>query len=357
MRLTIEQRDLTATLKRLASVVQGRNTLPIIANVAIRAAGSSATFTVTDLDIEATATVACTVAKPGACTVGAKTLADIAAKLPAGSLVSIDYDASTGQATISAGRSRFNLATLPIEDFPVLASDTFASTTTLAAHELAHVFAPVFAASDEETRYYLQGVFLHQRAGKIIGTATDSHRFAMANLERDDAFPDIIVPRKTVAEVVKSFPNGDVSVSISATKVKFSAPHFTLLSKVIDGTFPDYTRVIPKHTNTVTFNADDMRAVIERVITVADDKSKGVKLAITADEITVSTRGAMQGASDSLSADATDDVDIGFNGGYVLDVLRQVSGSVTMRYNASDDPVTMHQNEGAMYILMPMRIQ
>jgi len=357
MKLNIEQKTLAATLKRLSSIVETRNTIPILANVALTAADGALTLTVTDLDIQATATIAATVEADGACTVGAKMLADIVSKLPSGALVTLDC--AQDKIKVSAGRSKFELSTLPIEDFPQLASETFAASFDIAADDLAALFGAVFAASSEETRYYLNGVYLHQIDGQTVAVATDGHR--LAHVSRNVSCPDcpgVIVPRKTVLEAAKSLADGQVTVSVSDTKIRFQADHFTLLSKVIDGTFPDYTRVIPAaNKGKATFDADDMRTVIDRVVVVSSEKTRAVKLSIAQDWIEVSNRSPQSSASDGVTAGIDGaDVEIGFNGAYFSEALRQMSGLVTMQYSGPGDPVILSAGAGAKYIVMPMRV-
>lgn len=354
--LTIEQRALTATLKRLAAIVETRNTIPILSNVAIRATDSHVTLTVTDLDIEATATIPATVMKPGETTIPAKMFADIVGKLPAGSLVSITLD--NGIATVAAGRSRFTLSTLPIEDFPALATGDFAATFTLPSQDLTRLFSTIFAASTDETRYYLQGVYLHQRDGQTVAVTTNGHQLAKIALDAPHAFPGVIVPRKTVLEAARAFADGDVEVSVSETKMRLASPGFTILSKVIDGTFPDYTRVIPSdHPASVSFNSDELRLIVDRVLTVSGDKIRSVKVTVEDGSIIVENRNPQNMATDSMTADTSGaGIAIGFNGAYLLDIMKQCGGQVTMEYNGPSDPALFRSN-GAVYILMPYRIQ
>jgi DNA polymerase-3 subunit beta len=357
MHLNVEQKTLSTTLRRLASIVESRSTIPALQNAAMTAQGDTLTITVTDLDIEATATIPATVLTPGATTIPAKMLSDIVAKMPAGSLVSIKE--TDNRATVSAGRSSFTLATLPIEDFPALASASYATTMTQSAAALARLFSGLFAASTEETRYYLNGVYLHQAGGSITGVATDGHKLAHVQAEAVEPFPGVIVPRKTVAEVVKSFFDGDVVISISETKIRFAAPGFTLTSKVIDGTFPDYTRVIPPVSGSyATMQADDLRAAVDRVTTVSGEKTRTVVLDVSGDgELKVETIGPMNSAADYVACkNIGDGVRIGFNGGYLADIMKAAKGAIRMEYTTASNPVAIIADGGAKYILMPMRV-
>lgn len=356
MKLTIEQKPLIATLKRLAGIVENRNTIPILANVAIEASDGRITFRATDLDIEATATIAATVEMEGSCTVGAKMLADIVSKLANGSLVAISCD--EGKMTITSGRSRFSLATLPIQDFPVMASAEYASTFTMQSDTLHDLLGVAFCASTEETRYYLQGVYLHPSDGRTVAVATNGHQLAMVSSDTAHDFPGVIIPRKTVGEVSKGFTSDEIEVSISETKIRFATPDFTIVSKVIDGTFPDYTRVIPKNNNNkATFDAADMRSVIDRVTAVSDERSRGVLLSIGVNGINVSARSSTSEGTDGIIADiGGDPQEVGFNGGYLLDVMRQFSGQATLQYGEAGSPALFTRDDGAVFVVMPMRV-
>ncbi|MGL5736460.1 MAG: DNA polymerase III subunit beta, partial [Beijerinckiaceae bacterium] len=313
----VEQKPLAATLARLASIVESRSTIPALQNIAVTAANDTLTLTVTDLDIEATATIAAQVIAPGATTIPAKMLADIVRKLPAGSLVQLSE--RDGKATVAAGKSSFSLATLPIEDFPVIASQDYTARMTIPAHDLSRLFSGVFAASTDETRYYLNGVYLHAIDAVLFGVTTDGHKLAHLSMPFTGQVDNVIVPRKAVLEVVKSYVDGPVEVSTSQTKIRFHSPAVTIVSKVIDGTFPDYTRVIPPVSQTyVKFAPELMRAAVDRVMTISGDRVRAVALNITADAMTVETRSPLNSATDTFAVENNGrDITIGFNGQYL----------------------------------------
>lgn len=357
MKLTIEQKPLLATLKRLVGIVESRNTIAILSHFAITAGNNTLTIKATDLDIEATATIAATVESHGQTTVSARALTDFIAKVAAGSLINMNL--ANDRLHIAAGRASFELATLPIDDFPHLASAEFDATFTASAADINNLLGgTIFAASTEETRYYLQGPYLHHIEGKAVAVATDGHKLAKIGSEVEADFPPVIVPRKTAAEVVKSFADGDVTVSVSETKIRFSAPSFTVLSKVIDGTFPAYDRVIPTgNSNTVTVCSADLRAALDRAMSATDDKTRAVKLIIGEDEIEVRARSANSVASDSVSATLSGEpCEIGFNGAYLSEILRQIEGDVAINYADASTPVLFRGDDAALYLLMPMRV-
>ena len=255
MKLSIERATLLKALAQAQSVVERRNTIPILANVLIEAEGNQVSFRATDLDIEVVDRAPAMVERAGATTVSAVMLHEIVRKLPDGALVNLTEDAASGRLTIMAGRSTFSLATLPKEDFPVMATSEYSSNFSAKAPDLRRLFDKAkFAISTEETRYYLNGVYMHVsqgETGKVLRcVATDGHRLARIDAALPDGaegMPGVIVPRKTVGELRKLLDDDEatIAVSVSETKVRFATPVITLTSKVIDGTFPDYTRVIP----------------------------------------------------------------------------------------------------------------
>ena len=358
MKLTIEQKPLFATLKRLSGIVENRNTIPILGHVAIIANDNgTVTLKATDLDIEATATIAATVEMAGATTVSARTLSDFVGKLAAGSLVSLSLD--DDRLAVKAGRASFELATLPITDYPELASPDFDATFTMAASDLSELLGgTIFAASTEETRYYLQGPYLHHIDGSTLAVATDGHKLAKIGINADQDFPPVIIPRKTSVEAVKSFSDGDIEVSVSETKIRFAAPNFTILSKVIDGSFPAYERVIPTgNKNVATINSDELRSALDRVMAATDDRTRAVKLSIADGEVTISARAANASATDAVGCTLNGEAcTIGFNGAYLMEILRQIEGDVSINYADAGSPALFRGATNALYLLMPMRV-
>ena len=289
MKLSIERATLLKALAQAQSVVERRNTIPILANVLIEAEGAQVSLRATDLDIEVVDRAPAMVERAGATTVSAVMLHEIVRKLPDGALVSLSEDSAAGRLTITAGRSTFSLATLPKEDFPVMATSEYSSNFAAKAPVLRRLFDKAkFAISTEETRYYLNGVYMHVSqgdGGKVLRcVATDGHRLARIDADLPDGadgMPGVIVPRKTVGELRKLLEDDDamIAVSVSETKVRFATPAITLTSKVIDGTFPDYTRVIPTgNTRKLEVDAAEFAKAVDRVATVSSERSRAVKL-------------------------------------------------------------------------------
>lgn len=372
MKISIERSVLLKAVSQAQSVVERRNTIPILANVLIEAEGDTAQFRATDLDIEVVDKAAAMVERAGATTVAATTLHEIVRKLPDGALVTLTDDGAAGRLTVEAGRSNFSLATLPREDFPVMATSEYSSNFSAPAPVLRRLFdKSKFAISTEETRYYLNGVYMHiadSEGGKALrAVATDGHRLARidADLPAGAAeMPGVIVPRKTVGELRKLLDDDDmeIAVSVSETKVRFATPNITLTSKVIDGTFPDYTRVIPQgNTRKLEVDAAEFAKAVDRVATVSSERSRAVKLQLDEDRLVLSVNSPDSGAAEEELAVAYNDerLEIGFNAKYLLEIASQVDReNAVFMFNSAGDPTLMREGNdtSAVYVVMPMRV-
>lgn len=372
MKISIERGTLLKAVSQAQSVVERRNTIPILANVLIEAEGNTAQFRATDLDIEVVDKAAAMVERAGSTTVSANTLHEIVRKLPDGALVTLTDDSATGRLTVEAGRSNFSLATLPKEDFPVMASSDYACNFTANAAQLRRLFdKSKFAISTEETRYYLNGVYMHVSdadGGKVLRcVATDGHRLARIDSDLPEGaseMPGVIVPRKTVGELRKLLDDDemDIAVSVSETKVRFATPDITLTSKVIDGTFPDYTRVIPTgNTRRLEVDAAEFAKAVDRVATVSSERSRAVKLALDEDRLILSVNAPDSGAAEEELAVAYGDerLEIGFNAKYLLEIASQVDReNAVFMFNSAGDPTLMREGNDttAVYVVMPMRV-
>jgi DNA polymerase-3 subunit beta len=372
MKFSIERAALLKGVGQAQSVVERRNTIPILANVLLEAADDTVSFRATDLDIEVVDKAAAKVDRSGATTVSAVLLHEIVRKLPDGALVMLAEEGATGRLTISAGKSHFSLATLPKEDFPVMASSEYASNFSCKAPDLRRLFdKSKFAISTEETRYYLNGVYMHvadAETGRVLRcVATDGHRLARVDMplpDGADAMPGVIVPRKTVGEMRKLLDDDDaiIAVSVSETKVRFATPEITLTSKVIDGTFPDYTRVIPTgNTRKLEVDAAEFARAVDRVATVSSERSRAVKLQLDEDRLILSVNAPDSGAAEEELAVAYSDerLEIGFNAKYLLEIASQVDReNAVFLFNSSGDPTLMREGNdtSAIYVVMPMRV-
>lgn len=349
MHLVIHKEDLTRALAATTKVVEARSTIPILSSVQLAAAGDGLAITATDLDISATAGVPAEVAKPGNICVSAKLLNDIARKATGDITMTLDGD----KLLVKSGRSRFSLATLSAEDFPTLGDDKFDAEFEI---DLAALFAPVsFAISSEEARYYLQGVFF--KGGKSEAVATDGHRLGRHYGPELPAFDGIIVPRKTVGLL----PKGKVHVAVSQQKIRIVSDDVRITSKLIDGTFPDYERVIPKsNERVVTVDRDALMKASDRVSTVSSERGRAVKFSIAPGSIALAVAAGEASANDEVEAGYSGEpMDIGFNAAYVRAVMEVLpSGPVTLALQDGGTPgvITSDGFEGLTLVCMPMRV-
>ncbi len=371
--LTLSRDTLSGALASLQRVVERRNTIPVLSNVALSARGGRLTLTATDLDIEAVAVLE--VAGEMATTVPAHLLHDILRKMPEGGEVSLAMDADDRRLVVRGGRSRFTLQALPIGDFPSMALPHEFHRFTLAAGALAQLFSTVqFAISTEESRYYLNGIYLHINAADdethLTAVATDGHRLARERLTAPDGasgLPGIIVPRKTVGEVLaalKGVKDSKEAVTIEASpaKIRFILPGLTLTSKLIDGTFPDYTRVIPAaNEKRLVAERGALLAAVDRVSTISSERGGAVRFRMTDGKLTLSVSNPDAGsASEEMEADYDGpDFETGYNARYLADMLGQMAGdTVLFKLGDPSSPTLAQSRDGAsaLFVLMPMRV-
>ncbi len=369
MKATIERATLLKCLGHVQSVVERRNTIPILSNVLIEASADGIRVMATDLDLQIVETFEAQVEVPGATTVSAHTLFDIARKLPEGSQVSLA--AADGKMAINAGRARFNLSTLPRDDFPMIAEGEMPTRFEIPAATLRQIIDKTrFAISTEETRYYLNGIFMHvtdDATPVLKAAATDGHRLARVTFPRPEGaegMPDIIIPRKCVGEIRKLLDEveGNVDVSLSSNKIRFALGTAVLTSKLIDGTFPDYSRVIPTgNDKLLTIDPKAFKQGVDRVSTIASEKTRAVKMTLEKDKITLSVTSPENGtAAEEVSGDyGADGFEIGFNARYLIDILNEIEGD-TVEVHLADAaaPTLIRENDAspALYVLMPMRV-
>ena len=372
MRITIERASFLKSLNHVQSVVERRNTIPILSNVLLHADKGKLSLTSTDLDIEVVESVTADVVKSGATTASAHTLYDIVRKLPDGAQIQLDTAEGDGRLTISAGRSRFQLQSLPKEDFPAMSAGQLPHKFSLSTRELISLIDKTrFAVSTEETRYYLNGIYLHAQPEKgktlLKAVATDGHRLARFELPAPKGaadIPGIIVPRKTVNELRKLLEDseGDVEVSVSDTKIKFQIGSLVLTSKLIDGTFPEYQRVIPTGNDKILeVVRDELKDAVDRVSTVSSEKSRAVRLNLEKGRLVLSVVSPEAGtATEELVIDYNfPAIEIGFNARYILDILERIEGSkATFLFSDAGSPTLVRESDGdaALYVLMPMRV-
>jgi DNA polymerase III subunit beta len=383
MTLTLPRAALAGALASLSRVVERRNTIPILANVKLEAKGGRLTLTATDLDIEAVAVLEAAENSKGgdlATSVPAHLLHDILRKLPAEGEVTLAMDADDKRLVVRAGRSRFTLQALPVLEFPSIAASDMPTRFTLGASHLGSLFSTVqFAISTEETRYYLNGIYLHvaeaEGGAQLTAVATDGHRLARQRCPApagaegpwDSFMAGLILPRKTAGEVLAALKGakdgkGEVTVEASPAKIRFILPGLTLTSKLIDGTFPDYTRVIPvANEKRLVAERDDLLAAVDRVSTISSERGRAVKLSLTEGKLTLAVNNPEAGNSvEEMDADYEGpDFETGFNARYLAEMLGQMaSDTVLFKFGDPSSPALAQTREGdsALFVIMPMRV-
>ena len=372
MQFVIERANLLKSLGHVQSVVEKRGTIAVLSNVKIEAKGDSVALTATDMDIAIVETATASVSKPGSTTVPAHTFYDIARKLPEGAQIELSTSEDGGKVTIRAGQSRFSLACLPIDEFPVMAEGDLPNNFTLKAAEcLALIEKPSFAISTEETRYYLNGIYLHvaeSTGGKVLrAVATDGHRLARIEVALPagaTGMPGVIVPRKAIYELKKLIDGGegDVNVSLSDTKIRFVYGNAILVSKLIDGNFPDYERVIPSgNDKLMEVDCKSFANAVDRVSVISTEKSRAIKFHLENGKLTLSASSTEHGtASEEIDVKfSSPSLEVGFNSRYLLDMMGQIEGDTAqfmLNDGASPALVRDTADVGALYVIMPMRV-
>jgi DNA polymerase-3 subunit beta len=372
MKITVERADLLKSLGHVHRVVERRNTIPILANVLIKAEKSKLGFKATDLDLEITETIAAEVGPSGSTTVPAHMFYEIVRKLPEGAQIVLEASNDRAVLAIKAGKSRFTLQTLPESDFPDLAAGDMTHKFKLGAADLKKLIDKTqFAISTEETRYYLNGIYLHTagtgKTATLRAVATDGHRLAQYELPLPSGasgMPGIIVPRKTVGEVQRLIEDAEaeVSIELSQGKIRFTLNDVVLTSKLIDGTFPDYARVIPQgNDKELTVDKKEFEQAVDRVSTVSSERGRAVKLSLSNGKLMLSVTNPESGsATEEIEVEyGSDPLDIGFNSRYLLDIAAQIEGEAAVLKLADPGSPTLIQDrdaKGALYVLMPMRV-
>ncbi len=370
MKLQIDRNHLMRALSHVQAVVERRNTIPILSNILLQAEGDRLQLTATDLDLEASDAAEAKVGKAGAITAPAQTLFDVVRKLPEGAEILLEQ--KENQLALSVGRSNYALPTLPAGDFQTMAEEAMPVSFEVESAELRRIIDKTrFAISTEETRYYLNGIYLHHAKGAngnvLRAVATDGHRLALAETKAPKGSNDLkgaIVPRKAVAEARRLLEDAPETISVSASdsKIVFRIGEATLTSKLIDGSFPDYQRVIPKENGRIlTIDTKAFADAVDRVATVSAERSRSVKMGVGDGKVVLSVSHAETGQGvEEVEADySAEALEIGFNAKYLLDVAQQIeSKEARFEFNDSASPARVLDAEdaGAQYVLMPLRV-
>jgi len=369
MKLSIDRAALIKPLGHIQGVVERRNTIPILSNLVIRAEAGQLRLTATDMEMDMVETVSASVSEEGVITTPAHMLYDIVRKLPEGSEISLTAD-NQGQAQISAGRSSFRLPTLSVEDFPAISTTEMPVVFQLPAADLKDMIELTrMATSTEESRYYLNGIYFHQSPDrKLRAVATDGHRLALTQMDLPqgaETMPAVIIPRKAYTELFRLMEDydGDVEVGLSDNRARFSLGQVVMTTKLIDGAFPDYERVVPKDNQRKSVvKVADFSAAVDRVSTISAEKTRTVQLTFSNGGLTISASNTQDQASATETIETNwgdDDMKIGFNARYLLDITNLIEGDdMEFAFAEPSNPTLIRSpmDDASLFVVMPMRV-
>ncbi len=359
------------TLTHLQGIVDKKNSLPILSNILIEAQDNALTLSSTDMDISIIEKIDCNVSEDGSTTINAQMLYDIVRKIDDNS--EIEIISNDGKLlTLRANGSRFSLACLPKEDFPIIDQNNSGVNIKINSQIIFKLIDKTkFAISNEETRYFLNGLYfnINREENKSIVTlvGTDGHRLAKFShyIENNiDEVSGVIIPKKTIYELSKLISERDQSIliSISSNKIIFTIDNIIFISKLIDGSFPDYKRVIPKeNSNVLKVNREILLSAVDRVSTIANEKSPVIKFKLLQNVLNLNTiNNESSTASEDLKINYNgDDIEIGFNSKYIMDIVNNLEDeeiSINLKDNTSPIIATENSNSNLVYVLMPMRV-
>ena len=366
MQIKINREVLLKPLTNVSSIVERRHTLPILSNLLLEAKNNNIQLTATDLEMQISLNIESKFSGELSTTISAKKLLDICRSLP--DAVDIDMASTDSRITVKAGKSRFNLQTLPATDYPVMTkvadSNTSIQISQIALKKLLKQVE--FAMAQQDIRYYLNGLLLEVNENKLNIVGTDGHRLSFTSTTLNQSYEktEVIVPRKTVVELIKLLNDSEneVNIELSAGQVNFAFDEIRLISKVIDGKFPDYHRVIPVgHQNTFSVNRMAVLTAMQRASILSNEKYRGIRMVLTNNNLKlISTNTEQEEAEEELEITyAKDGLDIGFNVTYLIDVLNNVSDE-TIDFSFADANssclITVPNDENYKYVVMPMRI-
>jgi DNA polymerase-3 subunit beta len=365
MKISIERDVLLKPLQQVIGAVEKRNTMPALANILIKADANQVQFTATDLEIELQSTIEHPVEQAGETTLPARKLMDICKALPEGAQIEISVDDS--KAVVKSGRSRFSLVSLPASDFPVLEEITSSKQFSLSQNLLKGLIdKTAFAMAHQDVRYYLNGLMLEVSANTVRSVATDGHRLALSETTADidtESAQQVIVPRKGVHELSRLLDEeGDANVQISANHIRVSMDGLRFTSKLIDGRFPDYDRVLPKGGDKeLIIDRDTLRQALGRASILSNEKYRGIRLLIEPGKMSIQAHNPEQEeAEDEIEINYQGDtLEIGFNVNYLIDVLntlKQDTVLITLKDSNSSALIQNDQSGLDKYVVMPMRL-
>ena len=371
MEITLDRDTFLKSVSHAYGVIEKKSTLPILSNILIEAKNSKIKITATDLDIiycEVIETIK--INKEGSTTTSASILYDILRKLPSGAKVNISLN-EKNKLKLESGNSTFNLLCIPTENYPVSNEDFETKTFKIDPKQFLKLLNKTkISISGDETRHYLNGIFLHKTVSKdntyLTGVSTDSHRLSSSSLEVDAniEFESIILPKKTVFQLLSILEENfnQLKISSSKSKIKFEIQNSILISKVIDGKFPDYSKVVPvKNEKKLEIKLNDFKNSIERVVSVSTDRKEGLKMSLTKDAIRMSVNSPNSGEGiENVSANFnSEDMNIVFNSRYLIDISSQIENELIVLYlKDAGSPVMIRDlsDKNSFYVVMPMKI-
>ena len=371
MKFTVDKNIILKSLSHVQNIVEKRNTLPILSNILIEAKENSLVLSATDMDISITEKLNCNIIEEGSITVSAHTLYDIIRKLSDQS--EIEIISNDGKIiSLRSGKSKFSLGCLPKEDFPIIEIDDLEIEINIDSQKFLKLIDKTrFAISNEETRYFLNGIYFHkknqEKSSLLSVVATDGHRLAKMDFEFNenlDEIPGVIIPKKTVNELHKLLIDyeGQIKINLNSNKIVFFVNDTVLMSKLIDGNFPDYRKVIPNNnTNILKINRQNFSSAVDRVSTITNDKSPIIKFKLYKNLMNMSSINTESGTAteDIITQYTGEELEIGFNSKYILEMINNLEDEeIILKFKDSSSPVTATEesNLGLIYVLMPMRV-
>lgn len=370
MKFEISKSSILKALSNVNGAVEKRNTIPVLLNVKIEAKNNKIDLTATDMDIVITSSSPATIKKDGITTVPAQLLYDVVRKIPDEANISVALTEDGSTIKISSGKFKFSLPCLDPAEFPVLSEGDMLVNFNIKSSDLIKIIDKTkFAISSDETRFYLGGMFLHSiqtpKGIELRGIATDGHRLALASSYKSDlssAIPGVIIPKKTINEIRKIIEDNENSeVAFSKAKIKIKSGGSTIISKLIDGEFPEYDKVIPKgNDKLVKVNRKLIFDAVDRVATIATDKNKSIKFIVSDDKINLQVNTNDGGnADEEIEANFKGDtIETGFNSRYLLEIVGQIDAeqiNINLKDGNSPALITTDDHSG-LYVIMPVRI-
>tara|TARA_Y100001970_G_scaffold250697_1_gene322687 strand:+ start:4492 stop:5604 length:1113 start_codon:yes stop_codon:yes gene_type:complete len=370
MKFNIKRPLLFKTLSHVQSVVSKKNTLPILSNILIEAYKNNLSLSSTDMDLSIKETVDCNVIEEGSTTLNAQIIYDIVKKMPEES--DVEFISNNGNLlTIRSNVSKFSLSCLPKDEFPIIETKAEGLNISIDADIILNLINKTkFAISNEETRYFLNGLYLNinknNGTNNLVIVGTDGHRLATAssNIKNlDKEVPGVIIPKKTINELSKilSETKTKINIDISLNKIIFYIDNLVVISKLIDGNFPDYSRVIPKNNqHHLKIDRLKLRSAVDRVSTIANEKSPTIKFKLLKDLVNLSSNNENSTATEDLNAQYDgDEIVIGFNAHYIIDILDSLDeDEIKISFDNSSTPIVVKETlkSEIIYVLMPMRV-